>query len=221
MGKVLGKFLIGSYNYNLNIETSDKDYKIIEIPDFNDLFIFKKLNRELNSHNSVMDYRGFISLLFKVNPNAIELLFSKEQNYKNEDFKILIQLLKRDYKFIIRCNWENFTSAMKGIATQSLKKNNPKGISRAFYLYLLWDRFYKNCGAMTDEEYYNPNFLYCCRDIRTNEGVYEESLKYLDLFESSFDSNLKKLCPTSYDKKIVESLFNACQNSFKHYLTSM
>ena len=43
MGKVLGKFLIGSYNYNLNIETSDKDYKIIEIPDFNDLFISKKL----------------------------------------------------------------------------------------------------------------------------------------------------------------------------------
>ena len=221
MGKVLGKFLIGSYNYNLNIETSNKDYKIIEIPDFNDLFLSKKLNRELDDHNSVMDYRGFISLLFKANPNAIELLFSKEQDYKNEDFKTLIQLLKRDYNFIIRCNWENFTSAMKGIAIQSLKKNDSKGISRAFYLYLLWDRFYKNCGTMTDEEYHNPNLLYCCRDIRMDERVYGEALKHLDLFESSFDSNSKKLCPTLHDKEVVESLFNACQDFFKHYLTSM
>ena len=74
---------------------------------------------------------------------------------------------------------------------------------------------------MTDEEYHNPNLLYCCRDIRTDERSYEESLKYLDLFESSFDSNLKKLCPTSHDKKVVESLFNTCQDFFKHYLTSM
>lgn len=69
---------------------------------------------------------------------------------------------------------------MKGIAIQSLKKNDSKGISRAFYLYLLWDRFYKNCDAITDEEYHNPNLLYCCRDIRMDERVYGEALKHLD-----------------------------------------
>ena len=32
------KSLVGSHNYNLNIETSDKDYKVFVFPTFDDLY---------------------------------------------------------------------------------------------------------------------------------------------------------------------------------------
>ena len=32
------KALVGSHNYNLNTETSDKDYKVFVLPTFNELY---------------------------------------------------------------------------------------------------------------------------------------------------------------------------------------
>ena len=39
------KSLVGSHNYNLNIETSDKDYKVFVFPTFDDLYFNKSYSK--------------------------------------------------------------------------------------------------------------------------------------------------------------------------------
>jgi len=39
------QILVGSHNYNLNNENSDKDYKIFVCPTFEDLYYNKKLSK--------------------------------------------------------------------------------------------------------------------------------------------------------------------------------
>ena len=65
----------------------------IEFPDAEDLFYCKTLNREFSEHESVWDVRNFFKYLMKANPNALELLFSVNQEYVDKDFKELIEQL--------------------------------------------------------------------------------------------------------------------------------
>ena len=87
MGRQIAKMLYGSQNYNLDTPESDKDYKVIEFPDAEDLFYVKTLNRQLSENESVWDVRNFLKYLMKANPNALELLFSVEQNMKMKVLK--------------------------------------------------------------------------------------------------------------------------------------
>lgn len=219
MDKVLGKFLIGSYNYNLNIEKSDKDYKIIEMPTFEDIFNHRKLNRKLDENNSVVDYRFFVSHILRANPNTLELLFSTEAFYENKDFSDLVIYIKSHLNSIIRVNWKGFVSSMKGMALDSLKRYDSKGVSRAFYLYFLLDRVYKNCGKMTEEDWRNPNLLYPCRDIRTNNDVFKQALSYTKNFDTLFDS-FKELAVMPIDIKLTNKVQEECLIFFKDYLTN-
>ena len=74
--------MVSSDNYNLNLENSDKDYKIIEVPSFIDLWYNKTLNRQIDDNTSVWDIREFAKFLLKANPNAIELFFPYHKNLK-------------------------------------------------------------------------------------------------------------------------------------------
>lgn len=78
---ILFQSLVGSYNYNLNTETSDKDYKTLVLPNFEDLYSGKKFNKTYVSDTmdyDVHDIRELSNLLWKSNVNFLEVLFSKE-----------------------------------------------------------------------------------------------------------------------------------------------
>jgi predicted nucleotidyltransferase len=82
--------LVGSYNYNLNTETSDKDYKIFVLPTFDDLYFNKMFSKmeigELEDYD-IHDIRKLNSLLWKTNINFAEVLFSDEIVINDEDSK--------------------------------------------------------------------------------------------------------------------------------------
>ena len=120
----------------------------------------------------------------------------------------------------IRVNWKGFVSSMKGMALDSLKRYDSKGVSRAFYLYFLLDRVYKNCGKMIEEDWRNPNLLYPCRDIRTNNDVFKQALSYTKNFDTLFDS-FKELAVMPTDIKLTNRVQEECLIFFKDYLTSM
>ena len=140
MGRQIAKMLYGSQNYNLNTPESDKDYKVIEFPDAEDLFYVKTLNRQLSENESVWDVRNFLKYLMKANPNALELLFSVEQEYEDESFKELLDYIRPRIGSVIRLHWEEFGKATLGIAWESLRRNqvNPKTTARLTYFWLLW-----------------------------------------------------------------------------------
>ena len=78
---VVFKSLVGSHNYNLNTETSDKDYKIFLLPSFDDLYSGKKFSKAYvgdTEDYDVHDIRELSNLFWKSNVNFLEVLFSKE-----------------------------------------------------------------------------------------------------------------------------------------------
>ena len=79
---VLGVFLQGSQNYQLDYEDSDIDTKAILIPAFEDFVLNRKpvsttLIKEDNSHIDIKDIRLMHDCFRKQNINFIEILFTK------------------------------------------------------------------------------------------------------------------------------------------------
>lgn len=97
--KIAFTSLVGSHNYGLNDEFSDKDYKVFVIPLFEDLYKGDRYSKNITGENSdfdIHDIRDMEKLLYKSNVNFIEILFSDEINIGDEiepESKILINTL--------------------------------------------------------------------------------------------------------------------------------
>lgn len=73
--------LVGSHNYNLNTETSDKDYKVFVLPTFDDLYFNNQFSKSYvgeSEDHDCHDIRKCSSLWYKANVNFLEVLFSDE-----------------------------------------------------------------------------------------------------------------------------------------------
>lgn len=118
----------GSFMYGTNIETSDKDYFGIYMPDKEFVYGFKKceevdlsikdkLESGKNSEKAVdrmfFEFRKFVKLAMENNPNVLEQLFSTEKNiiYKN---KIGERLLSIRDKFPYKGLVQKFKGFAKG-----------------------------------------------------------------------------------------------------------
>lgn len=79
--KVVFKALVGSHNYSLNIENSDKDYKVFVLPNFEDLYegtFYSHNTTSLTEDLEFHDIRKCTNLWYKSNINYLEVLFSEE-----------------------------------------------------------------------------------------------------------------------------------------------
>ena len=93
--KVLGIFLQGSQNYQLDYEGSDIDTKAIVIPTFEDFVLNRKpasttLILPSNEHIDVKDLRLMNECFRKQNINFVEILFTKYR-YMNPEYEALYQ----------------------------------------------------------------------------------------------------------------------------------
>lgn len=78
---VLFKSLVGSHNYNLNTENSDKDYKVFVLPTFEDIYAGVMYSKDIIGEVEdldIHDFRRLENLLKKSNVNFLEILFSRE-----------------------------------------------------------------------------------------------------------------------------------------------
>jgi predicted nucleotidyltransferase len=85
--KVSFKVLVGSQNYNLQTESSDKDYKTFFIANFDDLYSGEKYSKSITSDTEDIEYhdiRKLPDMLWKSNVNFLELLFSMEVHKYDE-----------------------------------------------------------------------------------------------------------------------------------------
>ena len=164
--KVVFSALVGSENYGLNDKTSDRDYKVFVLPTLENIYLGEKCGTSFNGEKcdiDVYDIRNLESLIFKSNPNFIEVLFSKDL-YVNEEISnnmknIVDQILEMKYKlsrmnlpYLYQSSMGTFASRMKsldkvtGNAEQPVKTygNNKKQAMQAYRVLDLLDRFYKN-----------------------------------------------------------------------------
>lgn len=99
--KTVFSSLIGSHNYNLATEESDKDYKLFVLPTLEDLYegtMYSKSTVGAEADYEVHDIRKLSKLLSKSNVNYLEVLFSNE-TLKGEDSRIISHL---DHLFEMR-----------------------------------------------------------------------------------------------------------------------
>lgn len=207
MGRVIGKFLYGSQNYQLSTLESDRDYKIIEFPSSAELFYKRELNRRLDENCSVWDVRFFLKSLMRANPNALELLFSVEQEYPSGDFKWLLEEhIRPRIGPIIRMNWKKFSNSLYGLASNSIKRNgvNGKTVSRYIYFFYLYLSVYNANGEMTEDTWRSIK-IENVREIENKELLNKKVEIFYELWRLNKNSQLK---PRENDEKICKDIEN-------------
>lgn len=132
-GYIIGTFLHGSQNYNLDTTESDVDTVSIYVPTVDFAIVNSPKNHQLimddgsNEHCTIKDIRNYVNELLKSNPNAIELLYTKYSIYIWE-FKYFIANREKFLKY----NPSSFFDAADGMAFSYLKRCDEKGV-RNFY----------------------------------------------------------------------------------------
>lgn len=121
--EIVGIFLQGSQNYNLDYENSDIDCKAILLPKFNDFLLNNKpisttYILENDEHIDLKDIRLMFECFKKQNINFVEILFTK---YKiiNPKYKDLFEPMFENNELIARYN--NYAS-VNCICGTSLEK---------------------------------------------------------------------------------------------------
>lgn len=143
--ETLATILYGSQNYGLSGPSSDKDYKLIMLPSFEDLYYGCTPSLPqgyTKDHYSAMDIRCWVKLLHKGNVNAIEYLYSTDIETGDWDFLNFLasarKLFSEEHYLAKAEVWPQFYAACQGLCIQSNKRYgyNPKTVSRMKWIYL-------------------------------------------------------------------------------------
>lgn len=114
---VVGIFLYGSQNYNLNYEGSDTDLKAIVIPSINDIvFNNKPISTTIDIPDGlcdIKDIRLMVQSWRKQNVNFMELLFT-EYSYVNPLFYEFFRPLLAARETIVRYNEKRAVDCLRG-----------------------------------------------------------------------------------------------------------
>lgn len=177
--QIVGIFLQGSQNYNLDYEGSDIDTKLIVVPSFKDVCLNKKpvstthvcKNEE---HIDFKDVRLYMETFRKQNLNFLEILFTP--------FFILNPLYKEEWKrlvaakeFIARMNPFRAVKSMKGIAMEKYHAMEHKYPTRMEYI---------------EKWGYDPKQLHHLLRIEEYIGRYVNGEAYEDCLQSHYPEYL-------------------------------
>ena len=122
--KILFGGLCGSYNYNLNEEGSDKDYHLYLLPTIDD--IYKGNTYSKSEVTEILDYaswdlRRLPEMMWKANPNVIEVLYSSQRFINDVKFIPLVEKLFSMRDDIASMNLPYMWKASYGIIHSEIK----------------------------------------------------------------------------------------------------
>lgn len=175
--KEVFRALVGSHNYNLNTETSDKDYKVFVAPTFDDLYFNNQFSKSYIGQTEDFDchdIRKTSSLWWKANVNFLEVLFSEESIMNQKlsiDSKSCLTTIFRHRDEIARMNLPYLYDACIGMHITK-KKQVDKGTEGTQYLV---DKF----GYDTKQAMHSLRILdFLHRFAQTNFNDFKYAIKY-------------------------------------------
>ena len=165
---ILGIFVYGSQNYNLDTPTSDCDTKAIIIPTFDEVLFDKPISREISvkrdndeyEHCEVKDIREFIRMFEKQNINFIEILFT-EYKWVNPKFqKLWKEYFVNHAEEIARYDMNQTIKSIVGQTKHTIKQNptNGKKIANGYRLLRFLEKYisgkcnYVDCITIPNSE---------------------------------------------------------------------
>lgn len=216
-GYIIGTFLHGSQNYNLDTEESDVDTVSIYVPTVDFAIVNSPKNHQLvmedgsNEHCTIKDIRNYIKELLKSNPNAIELLYTEYSLYLR-DFKYFINNREKFLKY----NLSSFFDAADGLAYNYLKRCDEKGV-RNFY------RIEIMLNNISLDNINNPYFL---TDEQREEVFNAERAEKEHGDLGKFFGDMKDFLSDAYEKKFYTALPDgfdreAFQDEIKEYMIKL
>ncbi len=196
-GYIIGTFLHGSQNYNLDTAESDVDTISIYVPTVDFAIVNSPNNHQLimddgsNEHCTIKDIRNYANELLKSNPNAIELLYTKYSIYF-WSFKYFIAEREKFLKY----NPSSFFNAANGLAFTYLKRCDEKGV-RNFY------RIAIMLNNVSSNNIYNP---YLSTDTQREDifNAARAKKEHGDL--SQFFEDTKDFLSKAYSQKFYTAL---------------
>lgn len=125
---VIGAFLVGSQNYNLDIESSDVDVKVYVLPSLKSIIENDKLEsstwvQDDGSHIDYKDFRLVIRELEKGSPNMLETLFT-DYYIINRKYLYLISRLRAYRERIATVDLTRTFNAFRGMAQRFINIYN-------------------------------------------------------------------------------------------------
>ena len=120
--RIVGIFLQGSQNYNLDLPSSDVDTKLIVVPTFQDIALNNKPVstthvRANDEHIDLKDIRLYIETFRKQNLNFLEILFT-DYFIVNPLYEAQWNRLVEARELIARMNPYRAVKSMKGVAME-------------------------------------------------------------------------------------------------------
>lgn len=212
---IMFKSLIGSYNYNLNDNTSDKDYKLFICPSFDDLYNNKIISKSINSLKEdveTKDIRLLISLLVKANPAYLEILFSTEVIFYSEKAKTFYLSLINIRESLIKNNLKRFFDSTFGCIMEK-NKNLFKSTDKTQHLF---DKFgYNNKNNLHIYRLYDLLLKYHNQDYNDfNSCLYYDDINREKMLNIKY--NFNKLSIISI-KQNVEKIIDKVKKLEKYY----
>lgn len=122
--EVVGIFLQGSQNYELDYSGSDIDSKAIVLPTFEDIVFNRRLSTTLilenGEHIEVKDVRLMFNTFKKQNINFLEILFTKFF-ILNEDYRVAFEQLTKNAELIAHYDSHAAVRCMSGMSMEKYK----------------------------------------------------------------------------------------------------
>ena len=164
---IVGLFLQGSQNYNLDLPESDVDTKLIVTPTLNEIVLNNSpvsttYVRENNEHIDFKDIRLYIETFRKQNLNFLEILFTP--------YYIINPLYKKE--------WDKLVEHREDIARMNPKRaiQSMKGI--ALEKYFAMEHRYPSKIEVIDKYGYDPKQLHHLGRVREWMKRYQEGEPY-------------------------------------------
>lgn len=199
--KVAARILYGSQNTCLAGPDSDYDYKLLMVPDFEDLYNYHKVDkydlpRQYDpEHYSVMNVMTFDKNLRGGNVNTLEMLFSCDQRFYNDLLVDYFEFAQSLYiSGYIATVWENFFSTLSGLILNSLKRysNTPKVVARAQYFINFAYYVTEHDFVVDASTWRTPQIWALPRSIRYLTGKVNDEEWYHDRLEELKTSTTEK-----------------------------
>lgn len=221
---IIGAFLVGSQNYNLDIESSDIDVKVYVLPSINSIIENGRPESSTwvsndNSHIDYKDFRLVINELEKGSPNMLETLFT-DYYIVNPKYRYLISRLRAYRERIAVIDQNRTFNALRGMAQRFINMYNINKdemdnksvvallrIRDFIYDYFVLEKSYKNSLVSSN--------ISVLRALRENnnapeklKGFIEEAMNDLDKYEEFFKKKIynKRPEPASLGKAVLHDV---------------
>lgn len=213
--KEMFRALVGSHNYNLNTETSDKDYKVFVTPSFDDLYFNKQFSKSYIGETEDFDchdVRKVSNLWWKANVNFLEVLFSKELQlspYLSKSSSYLIRSIFKNRDKIVKMNLPYLYNACIGMHLTK-KKQIDKETKGTQYLV---DKYGFNCYT-EDTKFLTNDGWKLYDDISNNDKLATVNpLGHSIEFQNFFDRIKKHHKGKVYE---MDNVFSNCMVTGNH-----